>query len=79
MERELTGLGFGVVPSQTNFLLVTPPGPKAEAWLGRLRDHKIIVRWFRAPGVDQYLRISIGTDAEMGALLKAVRSILANC
>ncbi len=75
--RELAGLGFGVLPSQTNFLLVRPPRFEARAWLHRLREHKILVRWFDRPEVRDYLRISIGTEPEMEALVKAARTILA--
>ncbi len=76
LRRELTGLGFEVLPSQTNFLLTRPPGPPAKEWLQRLRDRKILVRWFSAPEVNAYLRITIGSDAEADALLKAVSAIL---
>jgi histidinol-phosphate aminotransferase len=75
LRRELTGLGFAVLPSQTNFLLCRPPGPPAKEWLEQLRARKIIVRWFSAPEVNAYLRITVGTDAEADALLKAVRAI----
>lgn len=69
-------LGFEVLPSQTNFILVRPPRFPAEQWLQKLREQKILVRWFSYPEVRDYLRITIGTDAEMDALLKAVRKIL---
>jgi len=72
----LQRLGFEVCPSQTNFLFARPPRFAAESWLGRLRDRRILVRWFRPPAVREYLRISIGTDAEMDALLRAVEDIL---
>lgn len=73
----LTQLGFTVLPSNANFVLARPPGPPAEEWLQLLRDRKILVRWFRYPEVKDYLRITIGTDAEADALLRAVRQILA--
>lgn len=74
--RELTKCGFRVLPSQTNFILVRPPRLPAKEWLQRLRDKKILVRWFSAPEVSNYLRITIGTQAEAAALVKAVRAIL---
>ncbi|HEY4416049.1 MAG TPA: histidinol-phosphate transaminase [Verrucomicrobiae bacterium] len=76
LTRELTALGFQVLPSQTNFLLVKPPQFPAKDWLGKLRDKKILVRWFSAPEISGYLRITIGTPAETAALVKAVRAIL---
>jgi histidinol-phosphate aminotransferase len=73
---ELAELGFTVLPSQTNFILARPPKLPAKAWLQKLRDQKILVRWFSAPEVKDYLRITIGTDGEAAALVKAVRKIL---
>ena len=72
----LTDLGFSVVPSQTNFLFARPPGPAAESWLNSLRDHRILVRWFRTPGISDRLRITVGTDAEADRLLRVVRLLL---
>jgi histidinol-phosphate aminotransferase len=76
LTRELDGLGFVVLPSQTNFILARPPKLPAEKWLEELRTRKILVRWFDGPLVRDYLRITIGTAAEAEALVKAVRSVL---
>jgi len=76
LARELTALGFRVLPSQTNFLLVRPPVFRAGEWQRKLRGRKILVRWFDYPETSDYLRITIGRDDEMPALLKAVRAIL---
>jgi histidinol-phosphate aminotransferase len=73
---ELAELGFTVLPSQTNFILARPPKFPAKVWLQKLRDRKILVRWFSAPEVSEYLRITIGTDAEAAALVKAAKRIL---
>jgi len=73
---ELTKLGFRVFPSQTNFILVQPPCFVAQEWLRRLRAQKILVRWFNFPQVNHYLRITIGTPAEVRALAGAARKIL---
>ena len=74
--RELTVLGFRVLPSQTNFLFVRPPAFPANGWLQRLRGRKTLVRWFNYPETKDFLRITIDKDAEMEALVKAVRAIL---
>jgi len=76
LTEELTKLGFNVLPSQTNFILAKPPQFPAEQWLGKLRDRKVLVRWFKYPEVRDYLRITIGSDAEADTLLRAVQSIL---
>jgi len=77
LSRELTKLGFRVFPSQTNFILVQPPRRPAREWQGKLRERKILVRWFNILEVQNYLRITIGTPAEVAALARAARKILA--
>ena len=76
LSRELTKLGFRVLPSRTNFILARPSRFSAQAWLQSLRVQKILVRWFGRPEVKDYLRITIGTAAEAEALVNAVRKIL---
>ncbi len=76
LSRALTKLGFRVLPSQTNFILAKPPLFPAPDWLQKLRDRKILVRWFSAPEVSDYLRITIGTTAEAAALVNMARAIL---
>src|SRR5436190_17293450 len=76
LARELTALGFRVLPSQTNFLLVRPTVFRAGEWQRKLRHRKILVRWFDYPETSDYLRITIGRDDEMAALLEAARAIL---
>jgi len=76
LSRELTKFGFRVLPSQTNFILAQPPLFPAKDWLQKLRDRKILVRWFSAPEVKDYLRITIGTPAEAAALAQTIGKIL---
>jgi len=74
--EKLTVLGFEVLPSATNFLLAKPPRFAARTWLRKLREWKILVRWFNDARVKDYLRITIGNEKEMGAFLRAVKAIL---
>ena len=76
LSRELTLLGFRIYPSHANFILAVPPRFAARDWLQKLRGRKILVRWFAAPEVNHYLRITIGTRAEMEALAGAASKIL---
>jgi histidinol-phosphate aminotransferase len=76
LSRELTKLGFRIFPSQTNFILAQPPRFAAHEWQQRLRDRKVLVRWFDFPEVKKYLRITIGNPAEVKALVKVARKIL---
>jgi histidinol-phosphate aminotransferase len=76
LARELTKLGFRVASSRTNFIFARPPRFPASEWQRKLRARKILVRWFDFPGVQDYLRITVGTAAEAAALVAAVRRIL---
>jgi len=76
LTRELTGLDFHVFPSQTNFILARPPLFSAKDWREKLRQRKILVRWFDHPGIRDYLRITVGTETQAAALLGAARKIL---
>lgn len=75
LSRGLEKMGFEVLPSATNFILAKPPGRPARRWLADLRARKILVRWFDLTGIRDFLRITIGSDAEADALLKAARSL----
>jgi histidinol-phosphate aminotransferase len=77
LAADLEVLGFRVQPSETNFLFARPPKFPAKAWLAKLRARKILVRWFDAPPTRDYLRITIGTDAEARAVVRAASEILA--
>jgi histidinol-phosphate aminotransferase len=76
LTQALGELGFEVYPSQTNFILARPCRFPAEQWLGKLREHQVLVRWFADPAVSDFLRISVGTDPQGDVLLRAVRRIL---
>jgi len=69
---ELEKRGFRVVPSAANFLFVEPPaGQSAADLFAALRERKILVRYFPGGRTDNFLRVSIGTDAQMEAFLAA--------
>jgi histidinol-phosphate aminotransferase len=77
LQSELRALGFEVPDSQANFVLAFQPGePEARVLFERLRDRGIFVRYFDARGLQNALRISVGTDAEIDALLSALREEL---
>ena len=76
LSGELAGLGFEVLPSAANFLLARHPGRAGRALFSALRERGIIVRYFDQPRIDDYLRISVGTDQQCDALLAALREIL---
>jgi histidinol-phosphate aminotransferase len=74
---ELEALGFSGQPSQTNFFLVTvPAGQNAEAIYNKLKERHILVRYFASPGLNDKLRISIGTPEENAQLISTLQEIL---
>jgi histidinol-phosphate aminotransferase len=74
--RDMTALGFAVLPSAANFIFARHPKHDAAALAAALRTRSIIVRHFRKPRIEQYLRITIGSDAQCAALVAALREIL---
>jgi histidinol-phosphate aminotransferase len=78
MASGLKELGFDVLPSSANFLFVTHPHRDAVELFGQLRERRIIVRHFTAPKIAQYLRISVGDEAQCEALMQALKGILAD-
>jgi histidinol-phosphate aminotransferase len=75
LTAELRSLGFEVLPSAANFIFARHPGRDAAALAQTLRERSIIVRHFKLPRIDQFLRITVGTDAECKALTQTLRDI----
>ncbi len=73
----LSSRGFTVLPSETNFLFVSPPnGIVAQDLYRKLRDNGILVRYWNAPRINSYLRITVGTDEDVDKLLCAIDKII---
>lgn len=72
----LRGLGFTVSPSLTNFLFVTHPKKEAPVIFEYLRQKNIFIRYFKLPRIDNYLRITVGTDAQMDRMIEELRAFL---
>ena len=71
----LRQMNFRVLPSETNFLFVEPPDRNGRKYFEALRQKNIIVRYFNAPRTASFVRISIGTDAEIDRLLEVTRAL----
>ena len=63
--KELKELGFNVIPSSANFVFASHQSLPAEEIFRRARERGIFFRYFKLPRIDNYLRITIGTDDEM--------------
>ena len=74
---ELNTLGFETLPSTANFIFTRHPQHAGAKLYQALRDHGIIVRHFKLPRIDDFLRITIGTDEQSGELVAALKEILA--
>ncbi len=75
-KKELERLGFEVLDSKTNFLFASPAKISAEEVFMKLRERKILVRYFKKPRIDRFLRITIGTDEQMKKMIAALEEIL---
>ena len=72
----LAALGFTVIPSKANFIFAAPPGGSGVRLFAALRERGILVRHFNKPRIENYLRISIGTDNDMDSFLSACEKIV---
>ncbi len=78
LTKDLTALGFEVLPSQANFIFARHAKKSGEQLAAELRARNIIVRHFKAPvRIADFLRITIGTDEQCALLVNACREILA--
>ncbi|WP_223191793.1 histidinol-phosphate transaminase [Propionispora hippei] len=69
-------LGFEVVPSTANLIFISHPIVPAERIFRELRERGVLVRYFKKPRIDNFLRVSIGSDEEMDCFLTALRDIV---
>lgn len=76
LARDLEALGFGVTPSEANFVLARPPAGRAEPLYEGLKSRGILVRYWNLPRLDDKVRITVGTPEETDALLAAARDLV---
>ncbi|RYY03442.1 MAG: histidinol-phosphate transaminase [Gammaproteobacteria bacterium] len=72
---ELEALDFHVLPSQANFVFAKPRHKNAAELAQYLREHKILVRYFNAPRINEFLRITIGTPEQMHSLIDVLKTV----
>lgn len=75
VKEELLKIGFTVLNSSTNFLFISHNRKSAEWILGYLRNNGVLVRHFKVPRIDNFLRVTIGTDEEMNRVLDLLRNM----
>ena len=74
--RRLEALGFEVLPSKANFVLAQHPNHEGAQLFAGLRERGILVRHFNTSDLNNFLRITIGTDDEMDSLIEALEMLL---
>lgn len=75
-KKRLAELGFVFPDSMSNFIFASHKEKSAEYIFGELKKRKIFVRYWNKPRINNYMRITVGTDSEMEALFKALEEIL---
>ena len=76
VKKELSALGFSFPDSRANFIFASHESCPARELFEALKEQNIYVRYFSSPGIDNYLRITVGTDEEMDALLEFLNRYL---
>ncbi|MCL2880246.1 MAG: aminotransferase class I/II-fold pyridoxal phosphate-dependent enzyme [Treponema sp.] len=76
VSQELARLGFTVLPSQANFIFIRAPGRSGIDFFSFLRQRGILARHFSGERTADFLRVSIGTDADMDVFLDACQRFL---
>jgi len=72
----MESLGFQVLPSGANFIFATHPRHPAKQLFAALRERGIVVRYFDKPRIDNFLRITIGTEQDLTSLLDALAELV---
>ncbi len=77
-KKEFARLGFLFTDSKSNFLFATHPKVSAEELFAALKENNIYVRHWKKPRIENYLRITVGTQEEMGRLVSFIEQFLEN-
>jgi histidinol-phosphate aminotransferase len=76
MTQQLRELGFTVLPSAANFIFAKHETCAAEELYLQLKQNGVLVRFFNKPVINNYLRITVGTDADSKILIEKLSGIL---
>lgn len=76
VREKLAGMGFKVLPSSTNFLFISHEKyPGRELFL-KLKQQGILVRNFQKPGIENWLRVAMGSDEEMAIFIEKLKALM---
>ena len=68
--------GFYVLKSQTNFLFAKHPAISGDELYQKVKAQGLLIRHFNTPGIEDFVRITIGTPEQMSELKKAIEKLL---
>ena len=71
-------MGFNVLDSRSNFLFVSHKNVFAEDIYLKLKDNGVLVRYFKSDIINNYIRVTIGTDEEMSTFIENIKQIVKN-
>jgi histidinol-phosphate aminotransferase len=77
VSARLMEMDFKVIPSQANFIFISSEQCPGEILFQRLREEGILVRYFNKPKIDNFIRVTIGTDADMDCFLEVIKKAIA--
>ncbi|MDA0073217.1 aminotransferase class I/II-fold pyridoxal phosphate-dependent enzyme [Brachyspira hyodysenteriae] len=75
---KLKELGFNVLDSKSNFIFISHKNIFAEDIYLKLKDKGILVRYFKSDLINNYIRVTIGTDEEMDIFVEKIKYIIKN-
>jgi len=74
--RDLTGLGFEVLPSAANFVFARHPRRSGAELASALRERGVLVRHFNKPRIADFLRITVGSEEQCARLIALARALV---
>lgn len=74
--ERLGQIGFTVLPSKSNFIFISHKTVPAKELFAKLREEGILVRYFDKPRINNFLRVSIGTDEEMNVFCQTMERLV---
>ncbi|HZR87245.1 MAG TPA: histidinol-phosphate transaminase [Bradyrhizobium sp.] len=74
--RALSELGFEVLPSHANFVFARHPAHRGGTLAAELRQRGVLVRHFQKPRIEDFLRITVGTEEQCGRLIALLRDLV---
>ncbi len=72
----LKSIGFKVIDSKANFIFISPPSVKASTLFQKLRENGVLVRYFNKARIEDYLRVSIGSEEDMDVFIDVVKRLM---